>query len=106
MALFFLVIVPVAAMVIPAANHEGEDSLPLLALLTTEVYGPVFPFFFSMRPALGLRVGATVAEVLLLVAAFAWFSRHSRLREQVMYAMMAMGALATLMPFVLSVLLR
>jgi hypothetical protein len=104
-ALVFLAVIPLGMLNAPYSDPSGDaDFFPLLPVLAGLIYGPVFPFYFSNHPSLAFRLGLTGAQLLLLVAAFGWFARQVRLREQVLYAMLTVGALAILTPFLLKAL--
>lgn len=96
MGLFFLVLVPVlltsTTYFIPV-KEPPTDAYPIPGLLALVFWGPVFPFLWMQSLPTLVRGALTVLEVGALVGLFGWLARDQRLRAQVVYATLGLGAL-------------
>ena len=107
----FLVLLPALTFALPHVLPGGEpDDMfsprMIPALMTIEIYGPLFPFAWMSKLSLAARVVMCAAEALALAALFGWLARECRVREQILYAMLSLGALAFLAPFLYRLLYR
>ena len=69
------------------------------SFLTWMVYATLFPLLWLESLSGAMRLSLTALQILAMCAAFGWCFRHEQLRAQVLYAMIALGAVSMLSNF-------